>query len=125
MSDSSRPGSDTEPDHDVVLVHGRTPGGDGLRALRSRPGRLDLAEIRPVEDGRPIVAPAELVRLRERRGSPLLWDVDVLYASGDDARPSSGPPGHQGPPRVATDAFRRNWEEIFGDPDMPDDAGPN
>lgn len=123
MSDSSRP--DTEPHHDVVLVHGRTPAGDGLRVLRFRPGRLDLAEIRPVEDGKPIIAPADVIRLRERRGSPLLWDVDVLYTFGDDARLSPRPSGHKGPPRVATDVFRRNWEAIFGKPDAPDETGLN
>jgi hypothetical protein len=97
-----------EEDHDVVLVHGRTEDGEGVRALRSRPKRLDLAEIRPVKRGKPLQG-GELVRLRQRGESPLLYDVDVQYADESDAHGD-----HAGPPRVTSSAYRRNWEAIFG-----------
>jgi hypothetical protein len=95
-------------DHDVVLVHGRTEDGEGVRALRSRPKRLDLAEIRPVKQGQPLQG-GELVRLRRRGEGPLLYDVEVQHADESDASAD-----HAGPPRVTSSAYRRNWETIFG-----------
>lgn len=92
--------------HDVVLLHGPTDDGGGLRALRSRPGRLELAEIRPVKKGAPMHA-GELVQLKARKGSPLLWDVDVQYSAAEEQ-------GHDGPARVTSEQYRRNWEEAFG-----------
>jgi len=103
------PASESEPeapDHDVVLVHGRTDDGQGIKALRSRPGRLEAAEIRPLKEGQPLNT-GELVSLGKREGSPLLWDVDVLHNSGEAA-------DHEGPPRVTTARYRRNWDEVFG-----------
>jgi len=94
--------------HDVVLVHGRTEDGEGFRALRSRPGTLAMAELRPVREGQPLSESAELVRLRTREESPLLWDVEVVY-SGD----SSCPTGHEGPARVSSERYRENWERVF------------
>lgn len=100
-----------EPPHDIVLVHGVTDDGEGVRALRSRPGRLDAAEIRPARDGRPIGS-AEVVRLREREGSPVLWDVETEF----DGKPEPEPPRRtrEGPPQVATDDYRRGWDAVFG-----------
>lgn len=99
---------DHDHDHDVVLVHGRTEDGEGVRALRSRPRRLDLAEIRPVKQGKPLQG-GELVRLRQRGESPLLYDVEVQYAEESDTSAD-----HAGPPRVTSSAYRRNWEAVFG-----------
>ena len=75
-TDPTKPQSLAKP-HDIVLVHGRTQDGEGLRALRSRSERLELAEIRPARDGQPLQGSAELVQLRPRKESPLLYDVDV------------------------------------------------
>ena len=112
-----------EPDteHDVVLVHGKTPDGKGLRVLRSRPQRLELAELRPVREGTPLNG-RELLQLKRRAERVPLFDVEVLH----DGRPaeagsSEGPPagsghalGHAGPPRAATSSYRANWDRIFG-----------
>lgn len=113
-------------DEDVVLLHGRTDDGEGLRGIRSRPGRLEMAEIRPARDGRPI-GKAEVVRLRPRPEMPLLCDVEVQYAPGGEAKADSpGTPEHErtkprsGPPRVASDLYRRNWDLIFGAARRPD-----
>jgi hypothetical protein len=106
---------DTKP-HDVVLVHGRTPDGAGLRGLRSRPGSLALAELRPILEGKPLQPGGELVRLKAREGSPLLWNVEtVAELPRDAARPEPAPStSHEGPPRVSTESYRENWERIFG-----------
>jgi hypothetical protein len=112
MSEAKKkPPAEPEPEspekkHDVVLIHGSTEDGKGVRALRSRPGRLDLAELRPLTSGQDIQA-TEVVRLQRRDESPMLWDVDVQWDPRRDG-------GHAGPPRVASAAYRRNWEQIFG-----------
>jgi hypothetical protein len=104
-------GSEIEKEHDVVLLGPPTDDGEGRSALRSRPGRLDLAEIRPAADGRDI-RNGELVRLTPR-GRPDLCDVDVLFGDRDRAG-LAGSADHKGPARVATDAYRESWELIFG-----------
>jgi len=94
--------------YDVVLLHGRTDDGEGLRALRSRPGRLEAAEIRPTREGEHI-GDAELVTLHPRE-VPILCDVEVQY---DPRSPDPGPV-RAGPPRVASDAYRAGWDLVFG-----------
>ena len=108
-TDSKKPddkSDDKTDDHDVVLVHGRTEDGQGLRALRSRPGKLELAEIRQVQKGKPITG-GDLVSLKSRAESPLLWDVDVQYSAGEEAT-------SVGPPKVTSQKYRTNWDEVFG-----------
>ena len=93
-------------DHDVVLVHGRTEDGQGLRALRSRPGKLEVAEIRKLQKGKPLTS-GELVSLKPREESPLLWDVDVQYSVGEES-------STVGPPKVTSQKYRSNWDTVFG-----------
>lgn len=107
MSDDTTSNDSPAKDHDVVLLHSRTEDGQGVRALRSRPSKLELTEIRPVKKGKPLMA-GELVRLRPRKESPLLCDVDVEYSSESETG------DHDGPPRVATRAYRHNWDTVFG-----------
>jgi hypothetical protein len=104
-------GAENEKKHDVVLVGPPTEDGEGHSALRSRPGRLEVAELRPAVEGRDLGS-GELVRLKSL-GPPNLYDVDVLY--GDQDRAAKDPAAdHFGPPRVASDAYREGWEQIFG-----------
>jgi hypothetical protein len=118
-----------ERPHDIVLVHGRTEDGAGLRALRSRPERLEAAEIRPMKEGQPIHSGAELIKLQQREESPLLYDVDVQCSAEElkgtsrsdigRSAPARGgasplPSARSGPPRVSTRRYRDNWETVFG-----------
>ncbi len=106
MADDKKKKDKAGDDHDVVLVHGRTEDGLGLRALRSRPGKLESAEIRQVEKGKPIHG-GDVVSLKSREESPLLWDVDVQYSTGEQS-------STVGPPKVSSDRYRANWDSIFG-----------
>ncbi|MFH1436948.1 MAG: hypothetical protein ABIJ56_14665, partial [Pseudomonadota bacterium] len=87
-----------------------TDDGEGVRAIRSCGGGLGLAEIRPVEEGRDIGS-SELARLHATP-LPLVYDVEVLF--GGREKPAQKNSSHGGPPRVSSDAFRKNWESIFG-----------
>jgi hypothetical protein len=113
MSDSEPPA----PKEDVVFVHGPVEEGDGLRVIRKRNESLEVGEIRPVQQGRPLQG--DLVRLKARKESERLFDVEVL-ASREEIAEKAGRM-HAGPAQVATQAYRANWDVIFGtrEPELP------
>ena len=97
----------TEKDQgaDVVLLHSPTEDGGGVRVLRARRGEVELGEVRPLAEGKPISG--EVVTLKPRPEAPRVCDVDVQYAA-NEARATAGPA------QVATAAYRDNWEATFG-----------
>jgi hypothetical protein len=101
---------------DVVLLHGRTPDGEGASVVRMRPGRLEAGEVRPLKDGRPIPAGGQVIRLAPRSGTPHLYDVDVQCEVPRPQGSGQADPAPQtvGPPQVATTAYRESWERTFG-----------
>lgn len=125
--DAQRDGA--KPEKDVVLIHGRTEDRAGLRVVRVTEDRVELGSVRPLKTGQPISG--EVVRLRPRLECPLVCDVeshfrmpernDVLgEATGSDPEagegaraPSAEKATHAGPPQVATEAYRRNWDSIW------------
>lgn len=94
--------------HDIALLHGPTDDGKGARILRFKDGELSAGEVRPAVEGQPL-AGRELVRLHGREGQPALCDVEVLY----DAASETDGERNAGPPRVATQAYRRGWRQVF------------
>ncbi|MCC6558497.1 MAG: hypothetical protein IT372_36630 [Polyangiaceae bacterium] len=105
------PAEDAAPParEDVVFVHGATECGGGYRVIRKRDDSIEIGEIRALEEGRPVHG--DIVRLRPRSEHERLFDVEVLMDAPkqiEEARRSSGPA------QVATDAYRTNWEAIFG-----------
>ena len=92
---------------DVVFVHSPVEQGEGFHVIRQRDDRIEIGELRPTEDGRPLHG--ELVKLTQREEHARLFDVEVLV----DA-PRAKAPERSGPAQVATDAYRSNWEAIFG-----------
>ncbi len=98
---------------DVALIHGRTADGQGLRVIRRRDDRVELADVRPLEQGKPIHG--EVVRMTPRSDFPLLCDVETELPA-----PSASTHSHKGPAQVATDTYRKNWDAIFHP--APDDA---
>lgn len=101
----------------MVLVRGASEDGQALAVLRKRGDRIEPGIARALQPGKPIMG--EVVRLKPRPGFPLLCDVEVeLEAPGGkptERRSASGPA------RVASDAYRRNWDAIWqrggsGDP---------
>jgi len=98
-----------EKDPDVVLLCSPTADGEGVNALRARKDRVELAEIRPLKEGQPIVA-GEIARLKPRRDMPGVCDVEVTY---EVPRPPVSS-AHAGPPRISSESFRQNWDRAFG-----------
>ena len=98
---------ETSPKTDVVFVHSPLEEGEGYRVIRKRDDTLEVGELRAAQEGRPIHG--EMVRLLPRKDSERLFDVEVLVP-----RPEPVDAQRTGPAQVATSAYRKNWEAIFG-----------
>lgn len=99
---------DREKEPDVVLLCSPTADGEGVNALRARKNRVELAEIRPLKEGQPVVA-GEVARLKPREEMPGVCDVEVTY---EVPRPPTSS-AHAGPPRISSAAYRQNWDSAF------------
>lgn len=97
-----KPSSD--PASDVVLVYGKSEDGKGYDVLRQRGEGIEAGRMRPLDQGKPLHG--EVVQLKARGGSPLLFDVEVQH----DARPSTGRPA-----KVATEEYRQGWDSIWAE----------
>jgi hypothetical protein len=110
---------DSRDDSDVALIHGKTPDGEGLRVIRKRRERIELAHVRPLEQGVPITG--EVVSLKPRPEFPMLCDVTVELEAPPKADLATRP-AHGGPAQVATDRYRENWDKIWNrkrEPELP------
>jgi hypothetical protein len=101
--------ADAEEKFDVILPRAPTEDGEGVSVVRFRDDRIELGEVRPAKEGRPLAG--DLVRLSRRADSPF-YDVEVLVAREELA--AAAPP-RKGPAKVATAAYRRNWTALFGE----------
>jgi len=110
---------------DLLLVKGPTDDGAGVHVVRARPERLELGTMRPLQDGRPI--DGEVVRVNPHPECPFLYEVETEFstqpsdaagaATADGAKAPSEKPSAElrapGPPKVASAAYRRNWDAIW------------
>ncbi len=87
---------------DIALLTGPTEDKKGMRIVRFREDSVSLAEVRPVEEGKPIHG--DVIALRPREGSPeFIRNVEVVHEA----------PRHDGPAQVANAAYRQGWEATF------------
>jgi len=101
---------DKRDDSDVALIQGKTPDGEGLRVIRKRRERIELAHVRPLAEGVPITG--EVVTLKPRPEFPLLCDVTTELEAPAPADVATRP-AHGGPAQVATDRYRENWDKVW------------
>jgi hypothetical protein len=109
MSESDPP----RPKEDVVFVHSPAEGGEGYRVIRKRDDVVEMGEIRTVQEGKPLHG--DLVKLRPRKEHERLFDVETILTREEVGTARQ----HAGPAQVATDAYRENWEAIFGRREEP------
>jgi hypothetical protein len=95
---------------DVALVYGVSDDGQGLDIIRKREGRIEAGTVRALEHGKPIHG--EVVRLKPRKNSPLVCDVEVDVPAPAPAQAVTRSTS-QGPAQVATDQYRKNWDAIY------------
>lgn len=101
-----RPPVGRGPQGDVALVVGPTDDRKGYQILRKRSqdAPVEMGTVRPLEEGRPIHG--EVIGLAQRKDFPFMYDVKTDF----DARRDG-----DGPPKVATEEYRRGWEAIWGE----------
>lgn len=85
--------------------------GRGTHILRRRAedAAVEPGILQPLTEGKPI--DGEIVTLRARPDSPLLFDVKTELEAPARHRERATA---DGPAQVATDAYRRGWEAVWG-----------
>ncbi|MBK7579635.1 MAG: hypothetical protein IPI67_05440 [Myxococcales bacterium] len=102
---------------DVVLLGNQSADGKSIGVVRLRDGNVEVGKVQPLEEGKPIIG--EVVKLTPRADAPRVCDVEVAYKppamsagpSTKDEMPTARTTS--GPPQVATDGYRRNWDAIW------------
>jgi hypothetical protein len=98
--DIAVPIGESEDGHPVLLR---------LRGTDERPLTVEVGELRPVEDGKPVMD--EMVHLTQQEDGPNL-DVEVI-ARGPASRRAGRCYS------VPTEKFQAGWDRIFGSDDEP------
>ena len=91
---------------DIALVCGKDQHGTHILRRRSEDAPLEVGLLRPLREGKPIEG--EVVSLTARPEAPLLFNVKSELP---DPRPR---PTEDGPAQVATDAYRKGWDAVWG-----------
>jgi|JI10StandDraft_1071094.scaffolds.fasta_scaffold252282_3 hypothetical protein len=114
MSDSDDTSAPAPAPDDVVLLHSPTDDGEGARVIRAREGRVEVGELRPLKEGRPLSG--EVVSLTPRADAPRVCDVKVHVKVPTPAEAAPNALAHKGPARVTSTAYRDGWDALFGAP---------
>lgn len=95
------------------MILGPDLGGGSRPCVRHLPDHsIQTGIVRPLEDGKPINGPGEIL---ETRYDPKIGDYEVrsVYILGrpstQDAKPTS-----KGPPKVTSNEYRAGYDRIFG-----------
>ena len=97
-----------------MLLGPPTADGAGVHVIRARDEHIETGELRALQEGKPISG--EVITLTPRESNPRVCDVTESFSSaGAGARA-------KGPAKVATEAYRQGWDEIFGPKPKP--SGP-
>ena len=107
----------TRPKRDVVLVYGRAKKKGAYKVLRAREERLELGELREAKEGERV--DGDLVKLKPREDDRQLFDVEVVAPASETTASPPAAPERDGPAQVASDSYRKNWDEVFGDRKKP------
>jgi len=110
----SSAGADAEvpprtPPGDIALVLGQDQHGTRILRRRSENAPVEAGLIRPLREGKPI--DGEVVTLTPRGEAPFVFDVKTELS---DPRASGERATGDGPPQVATDAYRKGWDAVWG-----------
>ena len=100
-------GAPVQPAGDVAVVFGKDEHGTHILRRRSEDAPVEAGVLRPLQSGKPIEG--EVISLSPRADGPLLFDVKSELPS-----PYPAPRQTDGPAQVATDAYRKGWDAVWG-----------
>lgn len=86
---------------DEFHVKAPLPGGEGVIGIRRQGDKESLSVMVPARPGELLEEGTEIVKSKIRANDPGVYDLKSVYK-------------HKGPARVATPAFRENYDQIFG-----------
>ncbi len=111
-TESNDPASPEAP-RDLLLVGDRVEQTGGYRVLRQREDRLEVGELRTIQEGQPLSG--DVVRLHPTPSHERVFECETLLST-EEATGAKEPlcGTRQGPRQVATATYRKNWESIFG-----------
>ena len=91
---------------------------DGVHILRrrSQESPVELGLLKPMREGQPISG--EVITLKQRQDVPIFYDVRSEFGGPTPQEQPQEPhepkePG-DGPAQVATDAYRKGWDAVWG-----------
>jgi hypothetical protein len=96
------------PSGDVALVFGRDQHGTHILRRRSEQAPIEAGVLRPLREGKPI--DGEVVTLSPRADAPMVFDVKSELPDPHAGVRTAG----DGPAQVATDAYRKGWDAVWG-----------
>lgn len=91
---------------DVALLYSQSEDGRSYGMLRRRKDEIQVGTLRALEEGKPIHG--EVVSLRPRPDSPVLFDVETEHTMTTGHKTS-------GPPKIATREYREGWDSIWSE----------
>lgn len=101
---------------DVALVVGKDADGLHILRRRSEEGPIEAGLLRPMRQGKPIVG--EVVTLTPRQDLPMVFDVKSEFSPDNplapDGEQGNDRPASDGPAQVASDAYRKGWDAVWG-----------
>jgi hypothetical protein len=94
---------------DIALVCGKDEHGTHILRRRSEAAPLEMGLLRPLREGKPIEG--EVVSLSPRSEAPMLFDVKSELPDPHAPHPRAK---SDGPAQVATEAYRKGWDAVWG-----------
>ncbi len=91
------------------MVLGRDKESGALGIVRKRADRVEAGIVQPLKEGVPIHG--EVIQLHPREGTPL-YDVEV-HVAAPKTQSSATTSVIPRPAQVATDKYRKNWDQIY------------
>ena len=92
----------------MAFVFGRDENGMHILRRRSEEAPVEAGVLRPLREGKPI--DGEVISLIPRQEAPQLFDVKTELPDPRAGNRTSS----EGPAQVATDAYRRGWDAVWG-----------
>ena len=104
------------PAGDIAFVCGKDADGVHILRRRSEEAPIEAGLLRPMREGKPI--DGEVVSLTQRQDLPMIYDVKSEFGGRDPELPENpileGRPSTEGPAQVASDAYRKGWDAVWG-----------
>jgi hypothetical protein len=99
-----------EVERNLVLIAGVDSRRQEIHVLKPGEDGIETAVLRPVEHGQTLTG--DLVRLHPHKNLPMVAELETVLRHPDSSLQAAR--SHKGPAMVASEAYRRGWDAVFG-----------